>query len=101
MENTLGQLIGKFGFNIIEIDKGSEVSESYPNVIALSPILYIDKSLLKSDVTQKAGVLKIGSKFYPAYAGGVLDSIEEVIYGSVSIINFEREPSDYSLDIVV
>jgi len=101
MEKIIGQSINTFGFNVVEIEKGCEAVDLFSNVIALSPILYIDMSLLKTDITQKAGELKIGSKIYPAYAGGVLDSIEEVISGSISIINFEREPSDYSLDLVV
>lgn len=102
MRNDFSNTANTLGYNLIELDSNNDqILEKQESIIALVPTLYLNKDLLRNDVTQKAGILKIGRSTYPAYAGGVLDTIQEVIQGSISISECEREPSDYSLELVV
>ncbi len=83
-------------YTFIDIADLSKEEIESNGILALTPMVYIDRNKIEQDTVTQAGWIKIRSTLIPAFAGGVLNNVREILDASISIQETAHDPEDFS-----
>jgi len=85
---------------VFDTDSMTEEQVKEDGLLAFTPIVYIDKSKIDGNIVKMAGWIKVHHDVIPAYVGGVLNTVKEIVAASISIQKQAHSPTDFGLKAI-